>query len=84
MVASNSVARTCFDLGFGFWVSFVESFVIGSDMDLPSLVVVLQAALSPNPDERKAAEQSLNQVHDHCFTDHWDGFRLIGIGFWKF
>ncbi|KAH7521474.1 hypothetical protein FEM48_Zijuj07G0037500 [Ziziphus jujuba var. spinosa] len=31
-------------------------------MDLPSLAVVLQAALSPNPDERKAAEQSLNQV----------------------
>ncbi|XP_061364676.1 importin beta-like SAD2 isoform X3 [Gastrolobium bilobum] len=30
-------------------------------MDLPSLAVVLQAALSPNPDERKAAEQSLNQ-----------------------
>jgi hypothetical protein len=31
-------------------------------MDLPSLAVILQAALSPNPDERKAAEQSLNQV----------------------
>lgn len=31
-------------------------------MDLPSLVVVLQAALNPNPAERKAAEQSLNQV----------------------
>ncbi|XWS22243.1 hypothetical protein CRYUN_Cryun29cG0017800 [Craigia yunnanensis] len=31
-------------------------------MDLPSLAVVLQAALSPNPDERKAAEQSLNQI----------------------
>ncbi|XP_021290327.1 importin beta-like SAD2 [Herrania umbratica] len=30
-------------------------------MDLPSLAVVLQAALSPNPAERKAAEQSLNQ-----------------------
>ncbi|KAJ4968064.1 hypothetical protein NE237_014765 [Protea cynaroides] len=30
-------------------------------MDLPSLAVILQAALSPNPDERKAAEQSLNQ-----------------------
>ncbi|KAJ4723041.1 importin beta-like SAD2 [Melia azedarach] len=30
-------------------------------MDLPSLALVLQAALSPNPDERKAAEQSLNQ-----------------------
>ncbi|KAF5182902.1 Importin beta-like sad2 [Thalictrum thalictroides] len=30
-------------------------------MDLPSLAVVLQAALSHNPDERKAAEQSLNQ-----------------------
>lgn len=32
-----------------------------SAMDLPSLAVVLRAALSPNPDERKAAEQSLNQ-----------------------
>ncbi|KAE8698049.1 Importin beta-like SAD2-like protein [Hibiscus syriacus] len=30
-------------------------------MDLPSLVVVLQAALNPNPAERKAAELSLNQ-----------------------
>ncbi|KAK4258307.1 hypothetical protein QN277_007767 [Acacia crassicarpa] len=30
-------------------------------MDLPSLAVILQAALSPNPDERKAAEQSLDQ-----------------------
>ncbi|KAM7261408.1 hypothetical protein ACFE04_008775 [Oxalis oulophora] len=30
-------------------------------MDLPSLAVILQAALSPNPDERKAAEQSLTQ-----------------------
>lgn len=30
-------------------------------MDLHSLAVVLQAALSPNPDERKAAEDSLNQ-----------------------
>ncbi|KAF3457074.1 hypothetical protein FNV43_RR01731 [Rhamnella rubrinervis] len=30
-------------------------------MDLPNLAVILQAALSPNPDERKAAEQSLNQ-----------------------
>ncbi|XP_052207680.1 importin beta-like SAD2 [Diospyros lotus] len=30
-------------------------------MDLPSLAVILQAALSPNPDERKAAEHSLNQ-----------------------
>ncbi|KAL4271376.1 hypothetical protein GQ457_13G028220 [Hibiscus cannabinus] len=30
-------------------------------MDVPSLVVVLQAALSPNPPERKAAEESLNQ-----------------------
>ncbi|KAG4185093.1 hypothetical protein ERO13_A09G210800v2 [Gossypium hirsutum] len=30
-------------------------------MDLPGLVVVLQAALNPNPAERKAAEQSLNQ-----------------------
>ncbi|XP_010251770.1 PREDICTED: importin beta-like SAD2 [Nelumbo nucifera] len=31
-------------------------------MDIPSLAMVLQAALSPNPDERKAAEQSLNQI----------------------
>ncbi|KAJ6686935.1 IMPORTIN-7 8 11 [Salix purpurea] len=30
-------------------------------MDLPSLAVVLQAALSPNPDERKAAELRLDQ-----------------------
>lgn len=30
-------------------------------MDLPSLAVILRAALSPNPDERKAAEESLNQ-----------------------
>nr|KAJ0212709.1 hypothetical protein LSAT_V11C400166000 [Lactuca sativa] len=32
-----------------------------TDMDLPSLAVVLQAALSPNPAERKAAEESLNK-----------------------
>lgn len=31
-------------------------------MDLPGLALVLQAALSPNPDERKAAEHSLDQV----------------------
>ncbi|XP_077231936.1 importin beta-like SAD2 homolog [Tasmannia lanceolata] len=30
-------------------------------MDLPSLAVVLQAALSPHPEEQKAAEESLNQ-----------------------
>ncbi|KAI9112559.1 hypothetical protein K1719_016482 [Acacia pycnantha] len=30
-------------------------------MDLPSLVVILQATLSPNPNERKAAEQILEQ-----------------------
>ncbi|KAK2986662.1 hypothetical protein RJ640_010118 [Escallonia rubra] len=30
-------------------------------MDLHGLAIVLQAALSPNPDERKAAEESLNQ-----------------------
>ncbi|XP_065865475.1 importin beta-like SAD2 [Euphorbia lathyris] len=30
-------------------------------MDLPSLVLTLRAALSPNPDELKAAEHSLNQ-----------------------
>ncbi|KAK1299968.1 hypothetical protein QJS10_CPB13g00661 [Acorus calamus] len=30
-------------------------------MDLPSLAVILQAALSHNPEERKAAEESLNQ-----------------------
>ncbi|KAG7990879.1 hypothetical protein I3843_02G047400 [Carya illinoinensis] len=30
-------------------------------MDLPSLLVILQGALCPSPDERKAAEQSLNQ-----------------------
>jgi len=32
------------------------------DMDLPSLAVVLRAALSHVPEERKAAEESLNQV----------------------
>jgi hypothetical protein len=31
-------------------------------MDLPSLVVVLRAALSHAPEERKAAEASLEQV----------------------
>lgn len=31
-------------------------------MDLGSVAVVLQAALSQNPNERKAAEESLNQV----------------------
>ncbi|CAM8985400.1 unnamed protein product [Rhodiola kirilowii] len=31
-------------------------------MDLPSLAVILQAALSSNPDQRKAAELSLNQL----------------------
>ncbi|KAG5396654.1 hypothetical protein IGI04_018468 [Brassica rapa subsp. trilocularis] len=32
-------------------------------MDLPSLVLILRAAaLSPNPDERKASEQQLNQL----------------------
>lgn len=30
-------------------------------MDLPSLAIILQAALSPNQEERKAAEESLNQ-----------------------
>ncbi|KAK8960329.1 hypothetical protein KSP40_PGU015226 [Platanthera guangdongensis] len=30
-------------------------------MDLPSLAIILQAALSPNHEERKAAEESLNQ-----------------------
>ncbi|XP_009339901.2 importin beta-like SAD2 [Pyrus x bretschneideri] len=37
-------------------------------MDLPSLAVILQAALSTNPDERKAAEQSLNQFQ--CTPQH--------------
>lgn len=37
-------------------------------MDLPTLGIVLKAALSPNPDERKAAEQSLNQVNLFLFT----------------
>lgn len=32
-------------------------------MDLNSLALILQSALSPNPNERKAAEQSLNQVN---------------------
>lgn len=34
---------------------------IWADMDLPSLVIILRGALSHNPDERKAAEESLNQ-----------------------
>jgi len=32
------------------------------DMDLPNLAVVLRTALSHVPEERKAAEESLNQV----------------------
>ncbi|KAB5527592.1 hypothetical protein DKX38_021439 [Salix brachista] len=32
-----------------------------NNMDLPGLAVVLQAVLSPNPDERKEAEQRLDQ-----------------------
>lgn len=35
--------------------------IVIREMDLPSLAVILQAALSPNPQERKAAEESLNQ-----------------------
>ncbi|XP_042007159.1 importin beta-like SAD2 isoform X2 [Salvia splendens] len=31
-------------------------------MDLPSLAVILQGALSTNPDERRPAEESLNQI----------------------
>jgi hypothetical protein len=31
-------------------------------MDLPNLAVVLRAALSHVPEERRAAEESLNQV----------------------
>ncbi|KAG6406065.1 hypothetical protein SASPL_133662 [Salvia splendens] len=31
-------------------------------MDLPSLAVILQGALSTNPDQRRAAEESLNQI----------------------
>ncbi|CAN1251411.1 Importin beta-like SAD2 [Linum perenne] len=31
-------------------------------MDLPSLAAILQAALSPHPEQRKAAEQSLDQL----------------------
>lgn len=42
------------------WSSVLCCIVI-SEMDLPSLAVILQAALSPNPQERKAAEESLNQ-----------------------
>lgn len=37
-------------------------------MDLPSLALILRAALSPNPDERKAAEDSLNQVNHFCLN----------------
>lgn len=38
-------------------------------MDLPRLAVILQAALSPNPVERKAAEESLNQVFNDSSLD---------------
>jgi hypothetical protein len=34
-------------------------------MDLASLTLVLRSALSHSPEERKAAEASLNQVSDH-------------------
>lgn len=37
-------------------------------MDLPSLALILQGALSPNPSERKAAEESLNQVLRYYFS----------------
>lgn len=40
---------------FGFSDCYLE-------MDLPSLAVILQGVLSPNPTDRKAAEESLNQV----------------------
>lgn len=43
-------------------------------MDLPNLAIVLQAALSPNPAERTAAEASLNQVY--CF---W--LRMLSIDY---
>jgi len=37
-------------------------------MDLPSLALIVgAAAFSPNPDERRAAEQSLNQVYTKFF-----------------
>lgn len=48
-------------------------------MDLPSLAVVLQAALSPNPDERKAAEQNLNQVKIACFYWKFDYSLIIHL-----
>ena len=52
-------------------------------MDLPSLAVVLQAVLSPNPDERKAAEQSLNQVFVRSLLylplGGGGGFEFLGI-----
>jgi len=38
-------------------------------MDLPSLAVILHAALSPDPNERKAAENSLNQVGFSLFVE---------------
>ena len=58
--------------GFRFRSILIVDFLsFGSEMDLPSLAVILQAALSPNPDERKAAEQSLNQV--------FQSIRIFGI-----
>lgn len=44
-------------------------------MDFQNLAVILAGALSPNPDERKAAENSLNQVSfaykllKYCFVN---------------
>lgn len=48
-------------------------------MDLPGLAVILQAALSTNPDERKAAEHSLNQVRRICFVGD---VLIIVLGCW--
>ncbi|KAG1331571.1 Importin beta-like SAD2 [Cocos nucifera] len=54
-------------------------------MDLPSLTVVLRAALSPNPDERKAAEESLNQLVDHrtpqCSLFSFSAFIVVPVFF---
>ena len=53
-------------------------------MDLNSLAVVLQAALSPNPDERKAAEQTLDQVllFLHSFPVHSSFYFSVLLWLW--
>lgn len=47
-------------------------------MDLPSLsLIVGAAAFSPNPEERRAAEQSLNQVNKRIISSPIYLLRLL-------